>query len=441
MRSCTCPTVPAKNQAPATNSASPATTNDSAPGGHVEQRQERAEEHQRAAEVADEDQHQHRRAPDDQQRPEVLQRRDRHPQHAARADHQHVAALDQVAGEEDDDAELRELGRLKRERPDVDAQVGAVHLRADPGQPRQQQQADARRRRSRSGSAPAPARRAATGSWPRTARCRPRTSPPAGARARRRSGRSSRGRTPPAARRAGTGTGRRSGSVRADEQVHGQAQAEEDRAVGEGGRAEVRLSAPRRPPVKPAVISSATGNSPSSSRLRALTALPRSSSRTMSAASSRERSWWSSSRRRCVGRQRARRHRADVLGLVEVDAERQLVGHARGRASRARGRPGRRSRRCGSPPPRPRPRRPAARAPASVTSIRLKVRRAAARRARARGQQARAARRRGCGAGTTCLLAGVGLRAPAQPDDRLVRRPGRRRRRRRRHRRRGTAPR
>ena len=52
-------------------------------GGDVEQRQEGAEEHQRAAEVADEDEHQHRRAPDDQQRPEVLQRRDRQPERPA----------------------------------------------------------------------------------------------------------------------------------------------------------------------------------------------------------------------------------------------------------------------------------------------------------------------------------------------------------------------
>ena len=85
IRSWTWLTVLAKNHAPTTNSASPASTNESAAGRDVEQRQEGAEEHQRAAEVADEDEHQHRRAPHDQQRPEVLQRRDRHAQHAPRA--------------------------------------------------------------------------------------------------------------------------------------------------------------------------------------------------------------------------------------------------------------------------------------------------------------------------------------------------------------------
>jgi hypothetical protein len=46
-----------------------------APSRHVEQREEAAEVHQRRAEVADEDQHQHRRAPDEQQWAERAQRR------------------------------------------------------------------------------------------------------------------------------------------------------------------------------------------------------------------------------------------------------------------------------------------------------------------------------------------------------------------------------
>ena len=111
-----------------------------AAGGDVEQGEEGGEEHQRAAEVADEDEHEHRRAPDDQHRAEVLERRQRHPEHAAGADDQHLAVLAQVAGEEDDDADLRELGRLEGERADLDPEVGAVDLLADAGQARRQQQ-------------------------------------------------------------------------------------------------------------------------------------------------------------------------------------------------------------------------------------------------------------------------------------------------------------
>ena len=53
------------------------------------------------------------------------------PSDPAGADDQHLAVLAQVAGEEDDDAELRELGRLEGDRADVDAEVGAVDLRTD----------------------------------------------------------------------------------------------------------------------------------------------------------------------------------------------------------------------------------------------------------------------------------------------------------------------
>ena len=114
-------------------------------GGDVEQRQEAAEVHQRRAEVADEDEHQHRRAPDHEQRPEVLERRDRHPRHAPRSLDQHLPRVAQVGGEEDDDRDLAELGGLEGDRPEVDAQVGAVDLRADPRHARQEEQDQARR--------------------------------------------------------------------------------------------------------------------------------------------------------------------------------------------------------------------------------------------------------------------------------------------------------
>ena len=65
------------------------------------------------------------------------------PEHPAGADDQHLAVLAQVAGEEDDDADLRELGRLEGERADLDPEVGAVDLLADPRQARRQQQQQA----------------------------------------------------------------------------------------------------------------------------------------------------------------------------------------------------------------------------------------------------------------------------------------------------------
>ena len=53
---------------------------------------------------------------------------------------EHLAMLPQVAGEEDDHRELAELRRLEGDRADVDAEVGAVDLRADPGDARQEEQ-------------------------------------------------------------------------------------------------------------------------------------------------------------------------------------------------------------------------------------------------------------------------------------------------------------
>ena len=51
------------------------------------------------------------------------------PSDPPRGDREHLALLGQVAGEEDDDADLRQLGGLEGDRADVDAQVGAVDLR------------------------------------------------------------------------------------------------------------------------------------------------------------------------------------------------------------------------------------------------------------------------------------------------------------------------
>ena len=59
---------------------------------------------------------------------------------APRALHEHLARVAQVRGEEDDDRDLAELGRLEGDRADADAQVGAVDLLADARHARQQEQ-------------------------------------------------------------------------------------------------------------------------------------------------------------------------------------------------------------------------------------------------------------------------------------------------------------
>ena len=115
-RSWTWGTWEAKNQAPTHEQGHADDDEREAAGRHVEQGEEGGEEHQRAAQVADEDEHEHRGAPDDQQRPEVLERRQGHAEDPTGADDQDLAVLAQVAGEEDDDADLRELGRLEGER-------------------------------------------------------------------------------------------------------------------------------------------------------------------------------------------------------------------------------------------------------------------------------------------------------------------------------------
>ena len=122
---------------------------------------------------------------------------------------EHRPRVVQVARQEDDDADLRELGRLEADRPEVDRQVGAVGRAADPGDPRQEQQHD---RRDGDHVAVALERAVVAQEHDRGAeeqRARRRTRSPARSPARGRSGRSSPGRTPPAARRAGTGRGPR----------------------------------------------------------------------------------------------------------------------------------------------------------------------------------------------------------------------------------------
>ena len=99
-------------------------------GGDVEHHHEDAEQQQRAAEVALEDQHRGSTAP----RPPAPGPRSRprgssRPGHPAAGQRQHVALVDQVGGEEDDQADLRELAGLDGEAGQPDPDLGAVDLR------------------------------------------------------------------------------------------------------------------------------------------------------------------------------------------------------------------------------------------------------------------------------------------------------------------------
>ncbi len=85
-------------------------------GRRVQHREEDPEEEQRAAEVVGLDEHEHRAAPDDEEGAEVLES----------ALRQHLTLLAQVAGEEDDQRELRQLAGLELERPELHPQAGAV---------------------------------------------------------------------------------------------------------------------------------------------------------------------------------------------------------------------------------------------------------------------------------------------------------------------------
>ncbi len=106
-------------------------------GSHEDDEQHRS----RRTEVEDEDheQREHRGQAVEQQ---LALERERA---QARPD-QDVARLAEVAREEDDDSELCELGRLELDGAELDCEEGAVHLPADPWQPRRRKQSDRHRR-------------------------------------------------------------------------------------------------------------------------------------------------------------------------------------------------------------------------------------------------------------------------------------------------------
>ncbi len=108
-------------------------------GGDVEDRQQTAVEHQRRTDVVQHDQREHRCPPEHKQRTQMLERGDRVAEDL-RSRRQRLSVVTQVGGQEDHQPELSELGGLEGDPRKVNAQVGAVHLLAEVGHPRQQQQ-------------------------------------------------------------------------------------------------------------------------------------------------------------------------------------------------------------------------------------------------------------------------------------------------------------
>ena len=101
-------------------------------GRDVEHRQEDPEVEETAPEVVRLDEDEHRRAPDREQRAEVLD-----PPLG-----EHLSLLAQVAGQEDDQHDLRELTGLELDAAEVHPEARAVDRLADHGQRREQEEAD-----------------------------------------------------------------------------------------------------------------------------------------------------------------------------------------------------------------------------------------------------------------------------------------------------------
>ena len=100
--------------------------------GRVQDAEEDPEVEEPAAEVARLQQDEHRHSPDHEQRPEVLETSLR----------QHLAFFAEVAGEKNDQHDLRELAGLKFERPDSDPESRTVHGAADARRERKNQEHD-----------------------------------------------------------------------------------------------------------------------------------------------------------------------------------------------------------------------------------------------------------------------------------------------------------
>src|SRR5581483_11451778 len=100
--------------------------------GDVQHREEDPVVEERGPQVVRRDEDEHAAAPDEEQRPDVLQPSLR----------EHLALLAQVRGEEDDQEDLRELARLELRRADAHPQARAVHRLTEPGYAGQEEQRD-----------------------------------------------------------------------------------------------------------------------------------------------------------------------------------------------------------------------------------------------------------------------------------------------------------
>ena len=103
-------------------------------GRGVEHREEDPEVEERRAEVARLDEHEHRGAPDREERAEVLEA----------PPCERLPLVPQVPGEEDDEEDLRELARLEPQRADVDPELDAVDPLPQPRDGREHQEHDRR---------------------------------------------------------------------------------------------------------------------------------------------------------------------------------------------------------------------------------------------------------------------------------------------------------
>src|SRR5207253_719626 len=98
----------------------------------VEHAEEDPVEEQPAAEVVGDEEDEHRRAPDHEQRAPVLQA----------ALREHLALLAEIGGEEDDQRDLSQLAGLEAERAEVHPESRAIHAQADSRQERHEEEPD-----------------------------------------------------------------------------------------------------------------------------------------------------------------------------------------------------------------------------------------------------------------------------------------------------------
>jgi hypothetical protein len=111
-----------------------------APGRDPDHHHEDPEVQERGAEVSLHEQDREGCPPGQEHRSQVLGGRQPERAEAGGRDPQQLTLLVQVRGQEDDDQDLADLGRLEAQRPDLHPQAGAVDRLPDPGDHRQQEE-------------------------------------------------------------------------------------------------------------------------------------------------------------------------------------------------------------------------------------------------------------------------------------------------------------